>query len=242
MNESDTSDPKEFQRKDIVPEVQDVPELDKDSYPEALRDPVKPNIFQRLNQIRREVEYLKKDATVTGYTAITHDFVTGAIRQHLITNGVLTIPRQVEGELRDTGKTTKGGVPFSVYIGMYEIDFVNEDDPDDMVTVRVGAMSEDTADKGPGGAISYAVKYAFLKVFNIESGDKEESRHDQKPEYISEDQQIQIDDLVKETDTDMVTFLKVAQAKDVGAILKKSYPMLLKQLNKKKDNLRQPGE
>jgi hypothetical protein len=150
-----------FERKDIAVSDGPVPELS---------DPVKPNIYQRLNMIRREVMYLQKDATVTGYKAITHDFVTSAIRQHLITHGVLTIPRQVEGELRDTGKTTKGGVPFTCYIGMYEIDFVNEDNPSDMVTVRVGAMSEDTADKGPGGALSYAVKYAFLKVLNIETG------------------------------------------------------------------------
>jgi hypothetical protein len=232
---------KEFERKEIVPEVHEVPELDEQSYPEALRDPVKPNIFQRLNSIRREVEYLKKDATVTGYTAITHDFVTGAIRQHLITNGVLTIPRQVEGELRDTGKTTKGGVPFSVYIGMYEIDFVNEEDPKDTVTVRVGAMSEDTADKGPGGALSYAVKYAFLKVFNIESGDKEESRHDQKPSYISADQQIEFTDLINETDTDMAKFLTTAKATDVAKILESSYPMLKGLLEKKKGKMREPG-
>ncbi|OEU68433.1 MAG: hypothetical protein BBJ57_02390 [Desulfobacterales bacterium PC51MH44] len=211
-------------------------------YPDALADPVKPNIFQRLNLIRREVEYLKKDATVTGYKAITHDFVTSAIRQHLITHGVLTIPRQIEGELRDTGKTTKGGVPFTAYIGMYEFDFVNEDDPGDMVTVRVGAISEDTADKGPGGAISYAMKYAFLKVFNIETGESEESRHDQKPEYISTDQALEINDMITETDTNMVSFLKVAKAKDVANILQSAYPMLKKQLEKKKEKLRQPGE
>jgi hypothetical protein len=237
-----TEKQKEFERKDIVPAIQDVPELDEQSYPEALRDPVKPNIFQRLNSIRREVEYLKKDATVTGYKAITHDFVTGAIRQHLITHGVLTIPRQTSWELRDTGKTTSKDTPFTVFIGTYEIDFVNEDPPNDKVTVTITATAEDTSDKNPGKCLSYAVKYALLKVLNIETGESEESRHDQKPEYINEDQQIQIDDLVKETETDMVTFLKVAQAKDVGAILKKSYPMLLKQLNKKKEKLRQPGE
>ena len=201
-----------------------------------------PNIYQRLNKIRREVEYLQKDAEVTGYKAITHDFVTSAIRRHLIDNGVLTIPRQTDWELSDTGKTTKSGVPFTLYIGMYEIDFVNADNPDDMITVRVGAMSEDTSDKGPGGALSYAVKYAFLKVLNIETGIDEESRHDQKPEYISDDQAIEIDDLIKETDTNLVTFLKVAKASDVARILQKSYPMLKKQLEKKKANLRQPGE
>ncbi|GAG33209.1 unnamed protein product, partial [marine sediment metagenome] len=154
---------KEFERKDIVAEVQDVPVLDEQSYPEVLRDPVKPNIFQRLNMIRREVQYLQKDATVTGYKAITHDYVTAAIRQHLITNGVLTIPRQTAWELRDTGKVTSKGTPFTIFIGTYDIDFVNEDDPTDMATVTITATAEDTSDKNPGKCLSYAVKYAFLK-------------------------------------------------------------------------------
>ena len=234
---------KEFERKDIVAPDEDVPDItDEQPYPDALRDPVKPNIYQRLNKIRREVEYLKKDATVTGYKAITHDFVTSAIRRHLIDNGVLTIPRQISAELRDTGKVTKGGVPFTVYIGMYEFDFVNEDDPSDMLTVRVGACSEDTADKGPGGAISYAMKYAFLKVLNIKTGESEESRHDQKPDYISDDQGIELTDLINETDTDMAKFLVTAKAKDVAGILQQSYPMLKGLLEKKKGQMREPGE
>ena len=229
-----TETQKEFKRQDIVVSDGPVPELS-----DAV---CKPNIYQRLNAIRRSVEYLKKDATVTGYKAITHDFVTSEIRQHLITNGVLTIPRQVDAELRDTGKKTKSGVPLTVYIGMFEIDFVNEDCPSDMVTVRVGAISEDTADKGPGGAISYAMKYAFLKVFNIETGQNEESRIEQKPDFISNDQAIEIGDLITETETDMVKFLTTAKAKDVAGILQNSYPMLKGLLEKKKSQMRQPGE
>ena len=34
----------------------------------------------------------------------------------------------------------------------------------------------DNADKSPGMALSYATKYAILKVFNIETGEDEESR------------------------------------------------------------------
>ena len=228
-----TENQKDFERKDIVVSDGPVPELS---------DPVKPNIFQRLNEIRREVEYLKKDATVTGYRAITHDFVTGAIRQHLITHGVLTIPRQTSWELRDTGKTTSKDTPFTVFIGTYDIDFVSEDPPNDKVTVTITATAEDTSDKNPGKCLSYAVKYALLKVLNIETGESEESRHEQNPSTISDDQVIEINDLITETDTDMVTFLKVAKAKDVAGILEKAYPMLVKQLNKKKDNLRQPGD
>jgi len=193
------------------------------------------NIYQKLDAVRKAVAYLQKDATVTGYKAITHDFVTSAVRPEMIKHGIVTIPRQLSYEIRDTGKTTKGGVPITAYIGMYEFDFVNVEDPQDKVTVSVGAMSEDTADKGPGGAISYAMKYALLKVFNIETGETEESRHEQKPEYINDDQAIEIADLITETGADRTKFLKFIGANSIEKITQKQYKKALDALEAKKN-------
>ena len=193
------------------------------------------NIYQKLDAVRKAVAYLQKDATVTGYKAITHDFVTSAVRPEMIKHGIVTIPRQVSYEIRDTGKTTKGGVPFMAYIGMYEFDFVNIENPEDKVTVSVGAMSEDTADKGSGGAISYAMKYALLKVFNIETGESEESRHEQKPEYINDDQATFIADLITETDADRMKFLKFIGANSIEKITQKQYKKAVDALEAKKN-------
>jgi len=193
------------------------------------------NIYQKLDAVRKAVAYLQKDATVTGYKAITHDFVTSAVRPEMIKHGIVTIPRQMSYEFKDTGKTTKGGVPFTAYIGMYEFDFVNIEDPQDKVTVSVGAMSEDTADKGPGGAISYAMKYALLKVFNIETGESEESRHEQKPEYINDDQATQIADLITETGADRIKFLKFVGANSIDKITQKQYKKAVEALKAKKN-------
>jgi len=193
------------------------------------------NIYQKLDAVRKAVAYLQKDATVTGYKAITHDFVTSAVRPEMIKHGIVTIPRQMSYEIRETGKTTKQGVPFVAYIGMYEFDFVNIDDPQDLVTVSVGAMSEDTADKGPGGAISYAMKYALLKVFNIETGETEESRHDQKPEYINDDQATLIADTISETGSDIKKFLKYVGADSIEKITQKQYQRAISALEAKKN-------
>ena len=193
------------------------------------------NIYQKLDAVRKAVAYLQKDATVTGYKAITHDFVTSAVRPEMIKHGIVTIPRQMSYEIRDTGKSTSKGIPFTAYIGMYEFDFVNIEDPQDKVTVSVGAMSEDTADKGPGGAISYAMKYALLKVFNIETGESEESRHEQKPEYINDDQATQIADLITETGADRIKFLKFVGANSIDKITQKQYKKAVEALKAKKN-------
>ncbi len=204
--------------------------------------PEKFNIYQKLNNVREAVAYLKKDTKVTGYQAITHDYVTSEIRPHLIKHGIITIPRQKSYEIRDTGKTTKSGVPFIAYIGMYDVDFVNADNPDDKVTATVGAMSEDTADKGPGGSLSYAVKSAFLKVFNIETGEDEESRQEQKPAFINKNQITVLNDLIPETGTDLEKFHRYLNVKSVDMILTTNYSKALSGLQKKRAAMRQPGD
>jgi hypothetical protein len=141
------------------------------------------NIYQRLNEVRKDVSYLRKTKEVTGagtYKVITHDQVTGEIRESLIKHGVMIVPRLVSSKTVDTGTTTAKGIPIIRYEPWYELDFVNIDQPEQKVTVPIEAHALDQGDKAPGKAISYATKYAILKLFSIESGDEEEDRAELK--------------------------------------------------------------
>jgi len=133
------------------------------------------NIYQRLNAVREAVKYLQKDKEVQGYRAVTHDAVTAATREELIKHGVLIVPRQISSHTSDVGQT-KGGATIIRYEAWYEIDFVNIDQPDDKVIVPIEAHANDQGDKAPGKAVSYATKYAILKLLSIETGESEESR------------------------------------------------------------------
>ena len=192
------------------------------------------NIYQRLDKIRDAVKYIQKDKKVEGYKAITHDMVTSEVRPCLTEHGVMTVPRQTYAELRDTGKATKTGTPITVYIATYDVDFVNIDEPEDRVTVTVSSIAEDHGDKGPGKAISYATKYAMLKLFSIETGESDESRQEQKPDYISEDQVIEIRDMVKELKVDEPKFLTYLKVKSIEKIPTNKYTVAITALNAKK--------
>lgn len=146
------------------------------------------NIYQRINEVRKEVEYIQKNKQVStgagsGYKAVTHDEVTGIIRKKLVEFGIICVPTLVESEVSPT--TTKDGQPSNVirYEAIYDFAFVNADKPDEFVTVRMGAHANDNQDKAPGKAISYAKKYAVLKLFEIETGEDEESRF-AEPEHF----------------------------------------------------------
>lgn len=174
------------------------------------------NIYQRINKIRLKVEYIQKDAKAEGYKAVSHDMVTSEVRPYLIEYGVVIVPRQTSSELRDTKKSTRSGTPITVYIANYEIDFVNIDDPSDKVTVPVGSAAEDHGDKGPGKAISYATKYAMLKLFSIETGESDESRQEQKPKGLSEEQQIKLREICESYDLPIEETLKAMGKKVFG--------------------------
>lgn len=149
------------------------------------------NIYQRLQAVMRKVSYIRKDATVSGggggYMAVTHDMVTAVVRPHFVEAGIITVPRLVSGAVVDTTRQTKGGSPIIRYEGMYEVAFVNADDPTDAVVIPVSAHAEDQGDKAPGKALSYATKYAILKVLLLESGENDEGRiQAEEPEPLSE--------------------------------------------------------
>lgn len=166
------------------------------------------NIYHRLNAVRSKVGYLKKDAEMQGQKGVTHDLVTSAVREHLIENGIIVVPRQLSGESFNVGQTQKGATIIR-YEAAYEVDFVNCDDPQDRVTVPIQSHANDHGDKAPGKACSYAVKYAMLKLFSIETGENEESRIEiaDKMRPITEEQALTIQAMLEETDSDPGRFV-----------------------------------
>jgi hypothetical protein len=139
------------------------------------------NIHERLAAVMRGVAYVKKDATVgTGtyaYTAVSHDQVTAATRPFFLEHGVLVRPSLVSSRTAEIGKTDKEPkLAIIRYSGTYDVAFINVDNPADRETIRVEADADDRGDKAPGKAMSYATKYAILKVLQLETGESDEAR------------------------------------------------------------------
>ena len=70
----------------------------------------KKNIYQRINEVRKKATYVQKDKTVSGqnYKAMTHDAVTALLRNHLIDQGIVIVPRLIESSVVEIGRTEKG--------------------------------------------------------------------------------------------------------------------------------------
>lgn len=197
------------------------------------------NIYQRLNEVRKAIEYIKKDARVQGYSAVTHDMVTSEVRPVLIEHGVMTIPRLIKSHVADTGTSTQKGVPIIRYEAWFEIDFVNIDKPEDKATMPIESHANDQGDKAPGKACSYAVKTALLKVLNIETGVDDESRQEQKPKPISESQHADLialcDELGLPPETLDAMATRAFMAKSIDELHADRFDEAVKLLRKKAD-------
>jgi len=141
------------------------------------------NIYQRINEVRKKVAYVQKDKRVQeggGYMAVTHDAVTAMLRDALVESGIVITMSVIDSSIADTGTTTAKGTPFIRYSARYEVRFVNVETPEDWLCINVESHALDVGDKAPGKAMSYAKKYAVLKTFEIETGEDDESREEQK--------------------------------------------------------------
>lgn len=139
-------------------------------------------LLQRINAVRKAVSYIQKNKSVStggsSYKAVTHDAVTGILREHLIEHGILVFTTLIDGVFNLPIIGTDGvSAKQRMYEATFEVTFINVDNRNDAITIKVPAHALDSGDKAPGKAISYATKYALLKTFNIETGEDEESRY-----------------------------------------------------------------
>ncbi|MDF3607514.1 ERF family protein [Paracoccus sp. DMF-8] len=119
------------------------------------------NIHQRLAAVMAEVTYIRKEKkTGMNYTIVSHDAVTAKVRPALLKHGIVYYP--VRCDHHHNGNRAECSLT---------VRFVNVDDPADFFDVPTFGYGIDGQDKGPGKAMSYAVKYALLKALGLETGD-----------------------------------------------------------------------
>lgn len=119
------------------------------------------NIHQRIAAVMGEVSYIQKERKQgMQYTIVSHDVVTAKVRPALLKAGVIYYPVRCEhthnGNRAECSMTVR---------------FANIDEPSDFIDVPTFGYGIDPQDKGPGKAMSYAVKYALLKALGLETGD-----------------------------------------------------------------------
>lgn len=131
------------------------------------------NIFQKINEVMKAIEYLTKDDKVefgnTKYKAISEEKVTTAVRKELVKQGIVIIPIMQESTVTELIRTDKSVNQRSDVHTRYRIQ--NIDDVNDFIEVESNGSGVDTQDKAVGKAMTYAYKYMLLRTFAIPTGE-----------------------------------------------------------------------
>lgn len=126
------------------------------------------NIHQRMAAVMAKVAYIQKEKKAgMRYSIVSHDSVTAKVRPLMVEHGIIYYPMHITRS--QSGNRTE--------VDMI-VRFVNIDDPMDNLDVYTTGYGIDDQDKGPGKAMSYAVKYALLKALGLESGDDPDEDQD----------------------------------------------------------------
>lgn len=128
------------------------------------------NLYRRLLDAGSEVGMVPKSKKKgMQFATVEHDDVTRMVRPVLCTHGVFAFSSVVV--CNQDGNRTELTV---------RTVFVNADAPTERIEVDTVGYGCGNDDKGPGKAMSYAVKYALLKTLGLETGedsDLHDGRH-----------------------------------------------------------------
>lgn len=173
------------------------------------------NIYQRVNAVMSECDYLQKKQAQQG-KGIKYDEVMAMIRELLIKHGIVMITNQDSMECL-------GGVENSkqkIYQGRYSLKLVNMDKPEEFIEHTAYAHGMDGGDKGAGKAHTYAMKTMLVKGFGIETGEDEESRAEklERLTVITDEQYAELAKYCVDGQEWTATGRKLMQAYKIGSI------------------------
>lgn len=148
------------------------------------------NLYQRINAVMLEVKSVTKNLTINitdtrSYKGVSHDDVTSLLHDP-ITNAGIVIQTSVIDSRMDVSekereyqgkKTISKEYMASVTV---ELTAINMDKPEERLSLKIPAVAFDSGDKAFGKAISMATKYGLLKLFMLESLDREEEISQEK--------------------------------------------------------------
>ena len=190
---------------------------------------IKPlNIHQRMNAVMKAVKYIKKREKKNGmqYSYVAHDDVTREMHDALTEQGILPTTDVLSYE--NVGNAHKVHLLIS---------FVNIDFPEDKISVNAWGYSIDNKEQGYGKALTYGIKYAYLKQFVLESGDEDEvdayQQEEKKPPKAVSSGPVtpqQLLDLTKKIDGDKQAIefiLSRFDIKALGEIPKESFAKIM---------------
>jgi hypothetical protein len=124
------------------------------------------NIYQKLNEIHKQVGYIQKGQQGKQYQYVGSSDVLAVVRQHMNEQGLILLPSIKNASVKEY-ETKTGTLQIFTELTM-QMTWLNTEKPEEKIEIDWYAQGMDLAgEKGVGKALTYGEKYFLLKFFNI---------------------------------------------------------------------------
>lgn len=146
------------------------------------------NLYKAIFAVQKAIEPMKKTGknAQQGYAYFSEAQVSEKVREEFDKNGLIFIPTRIENkETREIEKPDRDGNAKVSHLAIASVTWIiAHADSGEAIEGTTENTALDTSDKAMNKAITAAVKYLFMKMFHISTGDDlEDDRNEKAPAY-----------------------------------------------------------
>ena len=190
------------------------------------------NLYQKLIEIRKEVEYMQKDSDGYKFTYASDTAIIGAIRPKMDELGVFLDQEMVSVEV--------------VGAKCVKVDFlyrwVNAENPTDVIERKQTMFDHDASEQGLGKAMTYGMRYFLYKSLLVATASDDPDLHQQKIQArkpkacLSQDQVGQIMALIGDREDLFKLVVEHYKVGDISAIAADQFNTILNVIKARLNN------
>lgn len=156
------------------------------------------NLFQKIADVKANIDGFTKDAKSYNYSYVSGSQVLHRIRNKMIENNLLLIPKTTEENYKQIQVTrfnqkAKREITVTEFVVEMKLTYVwiNADKPEEQLEIPFYAVGQqDDVSKAHGTGLTYAERYFLMKLFNIPTDEDDADAKEKQEKYANSSNQL----------------------------------------------------
>lgn len=156
------------------------------------------NLFQKIADVKANIDGFTKDAKSYNYSYVSGSQVLHRIRNKMIENNLLLIPKTTEENYKQIQVTrfnqkAKREITVTEFVVEMKLTYIwiNADKPEEQLEIPFYAVGQqDDVSKAHGTGLTYAERYFLMKFFNIPTDEDDADAKKKQEKYANSSNQL----------------------------------------------------
>lgn len=177
------------------------------------------NLFQKIADVKANIDGFTKDAKSYNYSYVSGSQVLHRIRNKMIENNLLLIPKTTEENYKQIQVTrfnqkAKREITVTEFVVEMKLTYVwiNADKPEEQLEIPFYAVGQqDDVSKAHGTGLTYAERYFLMKFFNIPTDEDDADAKEKQEKYANSSNQLK--DILRD---EVNKFIQIAENSELS--------------------------